>query len=152
VYGVGGLRLGYVVAGDPALARSLRDDLPIWDVNGFAEQFLRVLPRYRAEFEESCRLVRAERDGLHRALAEIDDVHAFPADANYVFVRLPPGRSARALTEELLLRHSLLVKDCGGKSMVGGDSYMRIASRTEDENSRFAAAFEEVVRRVPELV
>jgi histidinol-phosphate/aromatic aminotransferase/cobyric acid decarboxylase-like protein/choline kinase len=146
VYGVGGIRLGYVLASDPALLARLRDDLPIWDVNGFAEHFLRLLPRFQPEFDESCRLVRLERDGLCNALAEIDGLHVFPAEANYAFVRLPEGASARTVTETLLLEHSVLAKDCGGKSMPDGDRFMRIASRSESENARFVAAFDDALR------
>ncbi|HYG95963.1 MAG TPA: histidinol-phosphate transaminase, partial [Solirubrobacterales bacterium] len=148
VYGVGGIRLGYVLSSDPDLLAALRDDLPIWDVNAFAEQFMRLLPRYQLEFEESCRTVRRERDALVRSLREVDGVEVFPAEANYVFLKLPEGVSARTLTEELLLEHSLLAKDCGGKSMPEGDGFIRIGSRTEEENARFVEAFAAALRRV----
>jgi histidinol-phosphate/aromatic aminotransferase/cobyric acid decarboxylase-like protein/choline kinase len=157
VYGVGGLRLGYALTADPLLRKRLCDDLPIWDVNGLAEQFLRLLPCYQSEFEESCQQVRLERDGLSHALRQIAGVHVYPAQANYVFLRLPLTVSARSLTEMLLSRHSLLVKDCGGKSMVDGDRFIRVASRTASENSRLAVAVAEVLQQAstllcPELV
>ncbi|MGH3946239.1 MAG: aminotransferase class I/II-fold pyridoxal phosphate-dependent enzyme, partial [Pseudonocardiaceae bacterium] len=39
-YGVGGLRLGYLATADRELASTIRAELPIWNVNGFAEAFL----------------------------------------------------------------------------------------------------------------
>lgn len=148
VYGVGGIRLGYASSSDRDLLAQLRDDLPIWDVNAFAEQFLRLLPRYQTEFEESCRTVRRERDALARSLREIDGLDVFPASANYVFLRLPQGLSARALTEVLLLEHSLLVKDCGGKSMPEGDGFIRVGSRNEADNACLVEAFAATLQRV----
>lgn len=149
VYGVGGLRLGYLLTSDVQLVRDLRAALPIWNVNGFAEGFLRILPRYLADFEASCARTRAETDRLRAALAALSGVKAFPADANYVFLHLPEGLSAHALVEWLFARHGVLAKDCGSKSMPDGDRYLRVASRTEPHNRRFVDMLAEGLERVP---
>lgn len=149
VYGVGGIRLGYLLASDREAVRGWRLQLPIWNVNGFAEEFLRILPRHLGDFEASCLQVRAETDRLHDALAAVSGVEVLPADANYVFVRIPEGFSARRLVERLFADHGVLVKDCGGKSMPGGDRYLRVASRTAEHNARFVAIFEAALARGP---
>jgi histidinol-phosphate/aromatic aminotransferase/cobyric acid decarboxylase-like protein/choline kinase len=144
-YGICGLRLGYLCSADPALVATLRAELPIWNVNGFAEEFLRILPRFYAAHLESCRKTRADTLVLYEALRRIPGVDAFPPSANYVFVRLPGGASASAIAQRLFMAHDLLVKDCAGKTMPSGDRYMRISARTQDENRRAAAMLQEML-------
>ena len=97
VYGVGGLRLGFSATADPRLARWIAGRLPIWNVNGVAEEFLRLLPHFRADFEASCALVRAETRELAGLLAALPGLHVVPPDANFVLLRLPPAGCRRSV-------------------------------------------------------
>ncbi len=144
-YGIGGLRLGYLATANLELAARLRAELPIWNVNGFAESFLRLLPRYQSEFRASCARVREDRDHLYTRLTKIDALHVYKPDANYVMVRLPETWTGPALTRALFTEHGILIKDCAGKSMPNGEQYVRIACRTKRENQRLAVALERVL-------
>jgi histidinol-phosphate/aromatic aminotransferase/cobyric acid decarboxylase-like protein len=145
VYGVGGLRLGFSATADPGLGRWIADRLPIWNVNGLAEEFLRLLPHFRADFEASCVRVRAETRELARLLAALPGAHVVPPDANFVLLRLPPGRVAAEVADALFAARGILTKDCGGKTMPDGDRWLRVASRTEAENAAVAAGLADVL-------
>ena len=69
-YGICGLRIGYLLTANEGLARRMRDGLHIWNLNGFAEAFLRLAPGYRQDFAESCESVRAERDAFYEELQD----------------------------------------------------------------------------------
>ncbi len=140
VYGIAGLRLGYLYSDNASVVNTTRRALPIWNVNGFAEAFLRLLPRYRAEFAASCRQVRADTLKLFGMLAAIPGGHAYPPQANFVFWRLPGQVTSGALVSRLFAEHHLLIKDCGEKTMREGGHYVRIAARTPDANRRLVAA------------
>ncbi|MYT33693.1 MULTISPECIES: aminotransferase class I/II-fold pyridoxal phosphate-dependent enzyme [unclassified Streptomyces] len=135
VYGIGGLRLGYLLSADVDFVADVRAALPIWNVNGFAECFLRLLPRYQDAFTASCTQVRRDRDELAALLAGLPGVTVYPPDANYVMVRLPEGVSALAVVRRTFAEHGILLKDCGGKSMPDGDRYLRVSCRTPRENA-----------------
>ncbi|HEX5608540.1 MAG TPA: aminotransferase class I/II-fold pyridoxal phosphate-dependent enzyme [Solirubrobacterales bacterium] len=141
VFGVGGLRLGYLATADTGLAAEIAAKLPIWHVNGPAEAFLRTLPGHLRAFRESCALTRRETDELSAGLESLAELSVLPSDANYVLVQLPLRHSAEALVERLFAGHGILVKDCAGKSMPEGDRYLRIASRGEARNERFLEVF-----------
>lgn len=145
VYGVGGLRLGFSATADPRLARWIADRLPIWNVNGLAEEFLRLLPHYRADFEASCALVRAEARELAGLLAELPGVHVVPPDANFVLLRLPPGLPADRAADDLFAARGILSKDCGGKTMPDGHRWLRVASRTRAENRALVDGLRQVL-------
>lgn len=149
VYGIGGLRLGYLLTADSDLLERVRRELPVWNVNGPAESFLRLLPRYRDRFREACARVRADRDGLYRRLLEIAGLEVCRPDANFVLVRLPEPWRAEQMERLLLERHRMLVKSCSGKSMADGDRYLRLASRSAAENGRLADALAEALADLP---
>jgi len=49
-YGICGLRIGYLLTANESLAARVREGLHIWNLNGFAEAFLRLAPGYREDF------------------------------------------------------------------------------------------------------
>jgi histidinol-phosphate/aromatic aminotransferase/cobyric acid decarboxylase-like protein len=144
-YGIGGLRLGYLATANLELVSRLRSELPIWNINGFAESFLRLLPRYQDAFRAGCARVREDRDHLYHRLSRIDGLYVYRPDANYVMVRLPEHWTGPAVTRALFTEHGILIKDCAGKSMADGERFLRIACRTKRENQRLAVALEKVL-------
>jgi len=145
-YGICGLRLGYLLTANHDLAESVRKEIPIWNVNGFAEAFLRLLPRYRREFEESCRKVRSDRDDLYTGLSSIRGMIVYKPTANFVFCRLPrEAMSGPEVARKLFTEHNIYVKDCVRKALPESDRYLRIASRTKPENHKLVEALRSVI-------
>lgn len=145
VCGAAGLRLGYLASANAKVLAAVRNALPIWNVNGFAEGFLRLLPRYRAEFTASCRRVRADTDLLYEGLRGIEGGHAYRPQANFVFWRLPEHATAQDLIGRLFAEHDILIKNCSEKTMDDGLHYVRISSRTEAENRRLLKAVNQIL-------
>jgi histidinol-phosphate/aromatic aminotransferase/cobyric acid decarboxylase-like protein/choline kinase len=144
-YGVGGLRIGYLATADDGFATSVRAELPIWNVNGLAESFLRLLPRFDADYRASLETVCRDRDELYRGLCCIPGLTVYEPDANFVFVRVPEPWTGRKVTRALLSGHNIFVKDCEGKSMASGQQYLRIASRTAAENHVLVTALSQTL-------
>ena len=141
VFGIAGLRLGYLLSADTDLVESVRRELPIWNVNGLGEAFLRSLGRFRRQFDASCERVKADRNELYTMLLDVPGIQPFKPDANFVFCRLEhPALTGPDLVKRLFFEHNILTKDCAGKSMQDGDRYVRIASRTSDENRQLVEA------------
>jgi histidinol-phosphate/aromatic aminotransferase/cobyric acid decarboxylase-like protein/choline kinase len=140
-FGIGGLRLGYLLTNNADFAEAVRSELHIWNINSFAESFLRQAPRHRRAFKASCTRVRADCDQLQAGLAEIPGVHAYPSSANFVLCRLPQaGPTSPEVAERLFVGHELFVKHCAGKPMPEANRYLRVASRTRPENETFVEA------------
>ena len=150
-FGIGGLRLGYLLTADKDLAESVRSNVPIWNINGLAEEFLRVAPRYRREFAKSCVKVRFDRDDLYQRLNAVPGMIVYEPDANFVFFRLPDAApSGPEVARALFLKNNILIKHCAGKSMPDADRYLRIASRTVAENCTLAEALRAVIDSPPQ--
>ena len=145
-YGICGLRIGYMLTANAEFAESVRNGIHIWNINGFAEEFLRLMPRYTKEFKDSCAQVRVDRDKLYQDLSAISGMTVYKPDANYIFCCLPDhALSAPEITRELFISHNMYVKECEGKTLKDSDRFLRIASRTELENSKLVTALESVI-------
>ena len=145
-YGICGLRIGYMVTANSEFAEAVRNGVHIWNINGFGEEFLRLLPDYKQEFIESCKQVRTDRDNLYKKLRGIKGMTVFKPDANFVFCRLPDNaRSGPEITRKLFIEHNMYIKDSVGKTQPDSDRYLRIASRTEAENCRLVEALISVI-------
>jgi len=145
-YGICGIRIGYMLTANLDFAVKVRQGLHIWNINGFAEEFLRLAPQYRQEFIESCNKVKADRDHFFKQLQAVQGMTVYQPDANYIFCRLPDhAASGPEVTEELFIKHNIYIKHCQGKTMPEADRYLRIASRTRAENSRLVEALRSVI-------
>lgn len=71
-YGICGLRIGYMLTANKRFYNKVRDGIHIWNINGFAEEFLRILPDYKQAFIDSCKRVRSDRDRLYKELNSIE--------------------------------------------------------------------------------
>ena len=145
-YGICGLRIGYMLTENSQFAEAVRNGVHIWNINGFAEEFLRLLPDYKQEFIESCKQVRTDRDSLYKKLCGIEGMTVFKPDANFIFCRLPNYvQSAPEITKQLFIEHNMYIKDCVGKTQPDSDRYLRVASRTEAENCKLVAALIDIM-------
>ncbi len=145
-YGICGLRIGYMLTANAAFAEAVRKGVHIWNINGFAEEFLRLLPGYRQEFVESCQQVRSDRDKLYTNLCAVQGLTVYKPDANFVFCRLPDhAQSAPEVTRRLFIEHNMYIKHCQNKTLPDSERYIRIASRTQTENRELVAAFADII-------
>jgi len=134
-YGICGLRIGYMLTSNAVFADQVRRGIHIWNLNGFAETFLVHAPEYQQEFLVSCAQVRADRDQFYKNLCTIRGLTVYRPDANYIFCRLPDqAPSGPEVARRLFVKNNIYIKHCQGKTMPESDRYIRIASRTQDEN------------------
>jgi histidinol-phosphate/aromatic aminotransferase/cobyric acid decarboxylase-like protein/NDP-sugar pyrophosphorylase family protein len=140
VFGVAGIRLGYLLSADRGFINAVRASLPIWNINGMAEEFLRIVGRYRREFYESRALTLESCQQLYRELSALPGIGVIEPDANFVLCKLTnPAANGPELARRMYVEHNILVKDCAAKSMPDADRYLRIASRTPAENQHLVA-------------
>ena len=138
-YGICGIRIGYMLTANAEFLNQVRQGLHIWNINGFAEEFLRLAPQYRQKFKQSCSKVMEDRDQFYQVLQEIPGMITYKPDANYIFCRLPDrSLAAPEVTKQLFSDHNIYIKHCEGKTMPESDRYVRIASRTQPENRHLA--------------
>lgn len=145
-YGICGIRIGYMLTANTDFREEVRQGLHIWNLNGFAEEFLRRAPQYSLQFKKSCEQVQKDRDDFYAHLSQIPGMVVYKPAANYIFCRLPDdGPSSPEVTNRLFVEHDIYIKHCKGKTLPESDRYVRIASRTKKENLELVRALHAVL-------
>ncbi|MBL4624646.1 MAG: hypothetical protein JKY42_05855, partial [Flavobacteriales bacterium] len=86
------------------------------------------------------------RDEFYNKLCSIPGMTVFKPDANYIFCRLPEDAlSGPEVVKRLFIEHNIYIKDSVGKTQPDADRYLRIASRTEEENCQLIDALVNVM-------
>lgn len=133
-YGVPGLRLGVLASSDRALIGTLRNDLPIWNINSLAEYFLQVFPLYKDSYWAACDKIAGQRAWLRSRLSEIGFLKVYPSQANFLMCAVTRKYRAKELATRLIGEHKLLIKDLSEKEGFRGGQFIRVAVKDRSEN------------------
>lgn len=132
-----GLRLGYALCADAALADSLRRAGQTWAVSVPAQVAGVACAGEGSHLERSRALVRRERGQLAQSLGSLD-LRVVPSDANYLLFCGPVGLG------RALLAQGVMVRSCD--NFVGlGPGWYRVAIRTPELNDLLLAVLKEVL-------
>ncbi|MDO5833417.1 MAG: histidinol-phosphate transaminase [Lachnospiraceae bacterium] len=133
IYGMPGLRLGYMLTAAQVLTDAVRATMTPWEIN-LPAQLAGVAALEEREFVEKTRaLIRAERAFLVQTLPSlpyVEKVYVPVSDANFILFRTEKG--APDLKGRLLER-SVLIRACGNYEGLD-ERYYRICVRTHEEN------------------
>jgi len=143
-YGIPGIRLGVLACGDKGLINKIGKNLSIWNINSFGEFFLQIIGKYQNEYRLSCEKIAAERSRFKVLLDEIKSLYVYPSQANYFLCKLF-GISAPEMTERLLDKHDIFIKDLTGKTGIPHDFFIRIAIRGKDDNNKLADCLKKIL-------
>ena len=137
-YGMPGIRFGYAIA-----AKKLIEDLQIarqpWSINGLAESATLAAFRDTEFIEKTKRTIVKEKAQFANALAQIEELHVYPSETNFLLVKITSPRMTSTALREELAKEGLLIRDCC--TFMGLDtSYFRVTVRSGEENRRLVEA------------
>lgn len=141
-YGVPGLRLGVLASGNEKYIKTINNNLPVWNINSFAEYFLQIINIYKKDYIEGCKKIKEERDRFYKELIKIKDLYIYPSEANYFMCKLLSG-NANELAEYLLDNNKILIKVLNGKNGFDDGEYIRIAIRSTIDNDYLVKSIKE---------
>jgi histidinol-phosphate/aromatic aminotransferase/cobyric acid decarboxylase-like protein/adenosyl cobinamide kinase/adenosyl cobinamide phosphate guanylyltransferase len=137
--GIPGVRAGYLLGPRPTVARLgvLRQ---AWPVNTLALTALAAWAARDAPAAATAARVARERARLQADLGRIPGVHAYPAAANFLLVRVPDGpRVVAALRDR-----RIAVRPTGDLGL--DDDHIRVAVRDAAASGRLVAALAEILQ------
>lgn len=141
-YGVPGLRLGVLASGNEKYIKTINNNLPVWNINSFAEYFLQIINIYKKDYIEGCKKIKEERDRFYKELIKIKDLYIYPSEANYFMCKLLSG-NANELAEYLLDNNKILIKVLNGKNGFDDGEYIRIAIKSTIDNDYLIESIKE---------
>jgi len=135
-YALAGLRLGYTVSSASVSAR-IRQQLPSWNVNSFAQAAGIVALADRADCSKKLAELAVQRHDFFHMLHMIG-LPFVPSRTNFCLIDVGDARTVR----KLLLHKRLLVRDC---TSFGLPTYIRVATRQRDDWQQLLSALQEIV-------
>lgn len=142
-YGVPGLRLGVIASSNSEKINFIKRDVSIWNINSYAEFFLQICEKYKAEYEYALMEFKKERARMRKKLEEIEMIDVIPSEANYFMLRLKCDISAKELAQRLLAEYNILIKDLSDK--LDRTDYIRVAIRNKHDNDLLIKTLERIV-------
>jgi histidinol-phosphate/aromatic aminotransferase/cobyric acid decarboxylase-like protein len=143
-FGVPGLRLGVLATNDTDLIANMKMDVSIWNINSFAEFYMQIWEKYQKDYAYALQRFRDDRAVYLDELRKIENLRVIPTQANYVMCEVLGGYTARNLTELLLDKYNILIKDLSTKNGVNGE-YVRLAVRDMEDNRILVRALREIL-------
>ena len=132
-YGVPGFRLGVLASGNTELIAKLKKEVAIWNINSFGEFYMQIYEKYHKDYIMACDAFREERDLFLAELKEIPYLEVYDSQANFFLCRVKERFTSHELALQLL-KHNILIKDCGAKKAFNGGNYIRLAVRDRKDN------------------
>lgn len=132
-YGVPGFRLGIMASGNTELIAKLKKKVAIWNINSFGEFYMQIYEKYHKDYVKACDEFRTERKLFLNELMEVPYLEVYDSQANYFLCQVT-GRFTSHELALLLLKHNILIKDCGVKKAFNGGNFIRLAVRDRKDN------------------
>lgn len=143
-FGVPGIRLGVLAANDTELIANMKKDVSIWNINSFGEFYMQIWEKYQKDYAYAMQRFKADRAVYIEELKKIKNLRVIPTQANYVMCEVLGGHTAKSLTEVLLDKYNIFIKDLSTKDGINGE-YVRLAVRNTEDNLAIIRALNEIL-------
>jgi len=132
-FGIPGLRIGYVIASAPCIAKIRKIKAP-WTVNSLGQKVAAYAFSDRDYIRDTRQYVTNEREFLTAALNEIPGLKPYESAANYILVFMDSriGLNSTELKDHLSWE-GILIRDCSTFQGMG-DRYFRVAVKKHEQN------------------
>lgn len=144
-YGVPGLRLGVAASSRIELVQKLRKEISIWNINSFAEYFLQIFDKYKADYKTGCDKIAAERARFFELLRGVPGLYPYASQANYILCKLTEKLTSSKLTMQLLEKYNIFIKDLSSKTGFEHGQFIRLAVRSKQDNDKLIKALQELL-------
>jgi histidinol-phosphate/aromatic aminotransferase/cobyric acid decarboxylase-like protein/choline kinase len=133
-YGVPGVRLGVLATSNKKIMSAIQKEITIWNINSYGEFFLQIISKYKKDYDKGCIEISTERDRFYNRLKEIPYLEVVYSQANYFLLHVTDRFTALELTEILLDKYELYIKDLTGKIGFDGKECIRLAVKDYSDN------------------
>ena len=120
-------------AGNIEIIARLKKEVAIWNINSFGEFYMQIFEKYHNDYIKACDAFRAERELFSAELKKVPYLEIYDSQANYFLCRVKDRFTSHELALRLL-KHNILIKDCGTKKAFNGGNYIRLSVRDRKDN------------------
>jgi threonine-phosphate decarboxylase len=112
-----------------------------WNVNGLAQIAAREALKDKKHLKSAKKIIEIEKKRSFNKLEKNNRLRPIRTDVNFYLIEILNNKNSAEITEELLNKNNLLVRDC--KTFRGmNDKFIRVAIKTPNENKELFKALE----------
>ena len=137
-FGIPGVRLGYAICSNKALADKIKSHLPEWNISIFAQMAGVECLKQMNYLEQSIKVINKERKYLTEALSSLGFT-LFESNANYILFKA----KIKDLREKLI-DYNILIRDCCDYDSLEKGFY-RISIKSHSENEILINTLEKIL-------
>ncbi|WP_439506869.1 pyridoxal phosphate-dependent aminotransferase [Sediminibacterium sp.] len=144
-FGIAGLRAGYAVLDATKVEILLKNGF-LWNISGLSNYFFNVYsnPDFILKYNIVRKKYIMNTLMFLSELKHINNIKVYPSKANFALIEILSGQSSFDFTMDLLVNYGIYVRDCNDKIGLDGQ-FVRIASRTFEENLKIIEALKRIV-------
>lgn len=101
---------------------------------------MQIHEKYKKDYAIAIERFKAERNRLFEELSGISYIRVIPTQANYFMLEITDKYNAHELTNILLDKYSIHIKDLSAKV---GEKYIRMAIRNEADDNKLIKALKD---------
>ena len=105
---------------------------------------MQIWEKYQKDYAYAMQRFKTDRTVYIEELKKIENLRVIPTQANYVMCEVLGGHTAKSLTEVLLDKYNIFIKDLSTKDGINGE-YVRLAVRDTEDNRILVHALHEIL-------
>lgn len=142
IYGIPGLRLGYVAGGEKLLKKLSNHLLP-WSAGRLAQIAGKYLLEQNEYEDKVRRFVKKEKKRFLEKIEHIEALGYSPGETHFMLFKVKPPNSLKIIAKKLRAQ-KILIRDCSNFEGIEQD-YIRISLRLSDDNDILIEALENLL-------
>ncbi len=133
-----GLRLGYGVSGNKSMIHRINSLKNPWTINSLAAYAGELMVQDRDYISATRALIHAERDRMTEILNSWGNVKVFPANGNYILIKILNDTYSYDVFEDLI-RQGLMIRDASSFPFLS-NKFLRFCILNKEDNDRLLDA------------
>jgi len=147
-HGIPGIRLGFVYTHNNEISQKINENLPIWNLNSFAEHYMEIALKFRSELSKSFQKAKKDRDHLTKFLKKIIFISkVYESSGSFVSFRVDNPEISNKLQSYLLENHNIFIKQLTNLGLESSN-YFRVALVSKPQIDKLIEALEDFSDKV----
>tara|TARA_B100000886_G_scaffold303860_1_gene234744 strand:+ start:17660 stop:19462 length:1803 start_codon:yes stop_codon:yes gene_type:complete len=142
-HGIPGIRLGFVYTQNEGFYKKIYQNLPIWNLNSFAENYMEIALKFRGELALSFQKAKKDRQNLEDLLNKINFVSkVYKSSGSFLTFRVDDRNISKSLRTYLITEHNIYLKQLTNEGL-GESNFFRVALVSQPAIDKLIEALKE---------
>ena len=142
-HGIPGIRLGFIYTDNKDILQKVSQEIPIWNLNSFAEYYMEIALKFRNELTNSFQKAKDDRCYLIKFLKQVGFIsEVYDSSGSFVTFRVDDPKLSNKLHSYLIKKHNIFIKQLSNVGLEESN-YFRVALVSRKKIDKLTNALED---------